>query len=166
MRLQGFVQQLQQEDSTSDSDICNNGSSEDSDIPDEHIDDQCAPTSFSTASLTIPLRRPTLVQHAAAATIQRRFRQHIHFPSKQDITQTCRQSLESSNGLRRLAFQDHDKQQQHRAALCIQIWWRHCMAWRRQMAVLTPPCSSDKAQMQNSRPDSTASSNLSGMHTM
>ncbi|DBA67960.1 TPA: hypothetical protein ACH3X2_014000 [Trebouxia sp. C0005] len=88
---QGFVRQpAQQEDTATDSDICSSRSSADSELSDSDIEEPSVVVATGTkadqiGSPTYPalLRRPTLVQHAAAATIQRRFRQHIAVMSKQ-----------------------------------------------------------------------------------
>jgi len=123
------------------------------------------------ASPTYPalLRRPTLVQHAAAATIQRSFRQHT-VRSKQGSVQRCRPLLEAT--AKSLHYCLHSSvsptsdEQQHKAASCIQSWWRQRMAERRHVP-LTPPSTYAQTAMTSSsmlfsRPDSATSSRLSG----
>lgn len=116
------------------------------------------------------LRRPTLVQHAAAATIQRSFRQHIAIRSKQGSVQCCRPLLEATT--KSLHYCLHSSmsptidEQRHKAASCVQSWWRQRMAERRHVP-LTPPSTYAQTAMTSSsmlfsRPDSAASSRLSG----
>jgi len=124
------------------------------------------------ASLTYPalLRRPTLVQHAAAATIQRSFRQHIAVRSQQGGVQRCRPFLEATAKSPHYCFHSSvsptSDEQQHKAASCIQSWWRQRMAQRRHVP-LTPPSTYPQTAMTSSsmvfsRPDSATSSRLSG----
>ncbi len=124
------------------------------------------------ASPTYPalLRRPTLVQHAAAATIQRSFRQHIAVRSMQGSVQRCRPLLEaiakSPHYCLHSSVSPMSDEQQHKAASCIQSRWRQRMAERRHVP-LTPPSTYPQTAMTSSsmlcsRPDSAASSRLSG----
>ena len=185
--LQGFVAQQQQQQkgqqqrqqqqvsSSSDSDIGADDSSEDSDIAshhNEHIasasleNEQVLPHSFAAqASVT---RRPTLVQQAAAAAIQRSFRQYLSKTGRQDIVQQCSKvaaQLTAAKGLQSSVLSQHHQQRQ-KAACHIQACWRRFVARRSLAAPLTPPGSCSKAHdspMQASRPESAASSSLSGM---
>ena len=170
-------QPAQQEDSATDSDICSNCSSADSELSDTDIEEPSVVVATGTkayqlASPTYPalLRRPTLVQHAAAATIQRSFRQHIAVRSNQGTVQRCRPLLEAT--AKSLHYCLHSSvsptsdEQQYKAASCIQSWWRQRMAERRHVP-LTPPSTYLQTAMTSSsmlcsRPDSAASSRLSG----
>lgn len=173
--LQGRVPQpVQQEVSASDSDICSECSTSDSDIPDETEAGNatsaaaCATTAQSESCAR---RQPTLVQHAAAATIQRRFRQQLH-TRRQDCNrdmQPCPgQNNWSTSGPIKVTA-EAPPQQQHEAASCIQAWWRRQSTITRvQMAApSTPPCSNMQAtctSKHSSRPDSASSSSQTGGH--
>ena len=172
---QGYVPQpVQQEASASDSDICSECSTSASDI----LDNQEAATSKSAAANgtaahgdSFARRQPTLVQHAAAATIQRRFRQQLH-----NKRQNCDRNMQpcpdrsqcSTNSTVSTLAEGHG-QQHHEAASCIQAWWRRqCTIRTLQMAAPpTPPCSNKQTgcnSMHSSRPESASSSSQSGGH--
>ena len=165
-------QPVQQEASASDSDICSECSTSDSDIPDnqEAETSQSAAANGATAhSESFTKRQPTLVQHAAAATIQRRFRQQLH-TKRQDCnrnTQPCSDQNQCSTNSTMNILAEAQGQQQHEAASCIQAWWRSQRTFRRlQMAAPpTPPCSNVQTgcnSMHSSKPESTPSVGQSG----
>ena len=167
-------QPVQQEASSSDSDICSECSTLDSDISDnrEVGTSKSAAANGTTAHTdSFARRQPTLVQHAAAATIQRRFRQQLH-TRRQGCTRNMQprpdQNQISINSTVKTLAEAHT-QQQHEAASCIQAWWRRQCAIRRvQMAAPpTPPCSNMQTgcnSMHSSRPDSASSISQSGEH--
>lgn len=165
---------MQQEASASDSDICSECSTSDSDI----LDNQEAATSKSAAANGKPAhgdssarRQPTLVQHAAAGTIQRRFRQQLHTKR-----QNCYRNMQPCPDRNQCAtistvntLAEAHGQQHHEAASCIQAWWRcQCTIRTVQMtAPPTPPCSNMQTgcnSMHSSRPESASSISQSGGH--
>ena len=144
----------------------------DSDIEEPSVVVATVTKADQIASPTYPalLRRPTLVQHAAAATIQRSFRQHIAVRSKQGSMQRCRPLLEATAKslphCLHTSVSPTSDEQQHKAASCIQSRWRQRMAERRHVP-LTPPSTYAQTAMTSSsmlfvRPDSATSSKLSG----
>lgn len=173
--LQGHVSQpVPQEASASDSDICSECSTSDSDIPDEkEAGNATSPAACGTngQSDSCARRQPTLVQHAAAATIQRRFRQQLH-TRRQD----CNRDMQPCPGWKTWStsgpvkfIAEASAQQQHQAASRIQAWWRRQSTITRvQMAApSTPPCSNmqaSSASKHSSRPDSASSSSQTGRH--
>ena len=174
-QLQGRAPQpVQQETSPTDSDICSQCSTSDSDIPDE---EQAGGSTSAVANETnlhsssCVRRQPTLVQHAAAATIQRRFRQHLRsrLPDRIGIKQCCPDQIISSTNNTAKDAEEADTRKQHNAASYIQAWWRNWSSKGLQLAApLTPPCSSSNmptscSSIQSSRPDSAASSSQSGV---
>ena len=175
--IQGFVQQpVQSEDSATDSDICSNDSSADSDIADSDI----AEVSGVVATVAKPdqtvsprppatLRRSTLVQHAAAATIQRRFRQQITAKHIGAGQQPYRVPSDLTPAGSRQSLHELNNHKQQKAASCIQKWWRLHMKQQRHVP-WTPPSTNNQptmrcSSMQSSRPDSAASSSLSGKYS-
>lgn len=165
---------MQQEASASDSDICSECSTSDSDIPDEKEAGNAksaAACETNVQSDSSARRQPTLVQHAAAATIQRRFRQQLR-TRQQDCNrnmQPCsgQNSWSTSSPVKVIA--EAPTQQQHEAASCIQAWWRRQSTITRvQMAApSTPPCSNMQISFtskHSSRPDSASSSSQTGGH--
>lgn len=168
-------QPVQQETSPSDSDICSECSTSDSDIPDEEQagNSTSAPADAITAhNDSCARRQPTLVQHAAAATIQRRFRQHMH-STRPDCMRNmqCFQDQVTSSVSHRTEFvlEADSVTQQHEAASYIQAWWRRCSSKTLHLtAPLTPTCSSSNMQtscgsMHNSSLDSASNSSHSGV---
>ena len=169
-------QPVQSEDSATDSDICSNDSSADSDLADSDIDELSGvvatvvkPDQTISPRPPATLRRSTLVQHAAAATIQRRFRQQIaakHSGAGLQLYTIPPECAPARSHQSSLGLNDHKQQ---KAASCIQKWWRLHTKQQRHVP-WTPPsmhnhpkttCSS----MQSSRPDSAVSSMLSGAYS-
>ena len=175
--LQDYAPQpVQQDASASDSDICSECSTSDSDIPDSQEADTCKSAAANAATAhgeSFARRRPTLGQHAAAASIQRRFRQQLH-TKRQNCNrnmQPCSDRNQCSTSNTDKAFVEAHCQQQHEAATCIQAWWRRWCSIRRVQSAAppTPPCSSVQTgcnSMQSSRPGSASSLSQSGGHGM
>lgn len=160
---------MQPESSLSDSDICSECSTSDSDIPEQEFRrssqtvDSCAEGGTGAA---VAWRRPTLVQQAAAATIQRHFRQYVHrkFISNVKGVHSIDCSAKSPTNSPVTA----EAQQKHQAAACIQACWRQHVVKKAHMAApLTPPCSnshmhSSCSSLRSSRPGSAMSIGTSG----
>lgn len=175
--IQGFVQQpVQAEHSTTDSDICSNDSTADSDLVDSDSDELSGVVAIvakpdQTVSPRPPalLRRSTLVQHAAAATIQRSFRQKIATTHLGAGQQPYRVPSDLTPAGSRQSLHELNNHKQQKAASCIQKWWRLRMKQQRHVP-WTPPSTNNQptmrcSSMQSSRPDSAASSSLSGKYS-
>lgn len=164
-------QPLQQEPSPTDSDICSQCSTSDSDIPDEEQEGGSKNAAVNEIGVhtnsCVRRWQPTLVQHAAATTIQRCFRHHLR--RHPDRIRTLPDQIMSSTNQTAKIVEEADLQKQHDAASYIQAWWRLCSSKRLQLAApLTPPCSSSNLQtscnsMHSSRPGSASTSSQSGL---
>lgn len=165
---------MQQETSTTDSDIGSQCSTSDSDVPDEEQaggSKNAAVREVSVHTTSCARWHPTLVQHAAATTIQRRFRRHLRSrrPDRIGTLQCCPDQILFLMNHTAEVVEEADIQKQHDAASYIQAWWRLCSSKRSQLAApLTPPCSRSNLQtscdsMHSSRPGSASSSGQSGV---
>ena len=170
---------MQIEDSASDSDICSECSTSDSDIPDIEVGrspQAVVSCAKGGAGAAVALRRPTLVQQAAAATIQQHYRRYGHrklISKSQGVLHNGHSAKSPVKApVTAVAQAEAQAQHKHQAANCIQACWRQHVVRKALMAApLTPPCSNSHMQsscssLHSSRPGSALSIGTSGLCCM
>ena len=165
---------VQQAASTSDSDIDSDCSTSDSGIAEvcDHDNLQHAAAGAKACNEGVFVgQRPTLVQQAAASTIQRHVRQHLsrQATSSSENLHHTNAVFAKQHGATRAAHAKTPTKKMHEAAACIQAWWRRRLIRGSQMpAPLTPPGSKHHMQTScssscSSRPDSAMSITTAGL---